>query len=84
MPSRLELLCVSIIVGVRNYIQIILLIIFSLLLLPICRLMAHMVLILVNTPRVFLKYSEQLDKCQLIQHNANITCTKCNGGPGII
>jgi hypothetical protein len=57
---------------------------FSLLLLPICRLMAHMVLILVNTPRVFLKYSEQLDKCQLIQHNANITCTKCNGGPGII
>jgi hypothetical protein len=32
-----------------------------------------MVLILVNTPRVFFKYSEQLAECQLIQSNANHT-----------
>jgi hypothetical protein len=34
---------------------------------------APMVLILVNTPRVFIKYSEQLAECQLIQPNANNT-----------
>jgi hypothetical protein len=32
-----------------------------------------MVLILINTPRVFFKYSEQLADCQLIQPNANQT-----------
>jgi hypothetical protein len=38
---------------------------------PIC--VEPMVLILVNTPQVFLKYIEQLAKCHLIQSNANNT-----------
>jgi hypothetical protein len=32
---------------------------------------AHMILILINTPRLFFKYSEQMTECQLIQPNAN-------------
>jgi hypothetical protein len=42
---------------------------------------APMVLILINTPRVFFKYSEQLAECQLIQSNANHTNMTLIGAP---
>jgi hypothetical protein len=40
-----------------------------------------MVLILINTPRVFFKCSEQLAKCQLIQSNVNQTNMTLIGAP---
>jgi hypothetical protein len=43
-----------------------------------------MVLILINTPQVFFKYSKQLVKCQLIQPNANQTNITLNITPRII
>jgi hypothetical protein len=43
--------------------------------------MAPMVLILINTPRVFLKYSEQLVECQVIQPNATNTNMTLIGAP---
>jgi hypothetical protein len=42
---------------------------------------APMVLILINTPRVFFKYSEQLVECQLIQLNGNHTNMTLIGAP---
>jgi hypothetical protein len=43
--------------------------------------MAPMVLIIVNTPRVFFKYSEQMVECQLIQPIGNHTNMALIGAP---
>jgi hypothetical protein len=94
MVSRLELRCISIIVGKRSKIGIILLIIISLLSADlsthgspsclfyssqICE--APMVPILIGTSQVLFKCSEQLVECLLIHLNATNTIMMVIGAP---